>query len=410
MRNGAIKVSSISDRVLFCGNPAILDPVCQELLARGGSAAWLYDRFAFGAWLHWHPRGVRQFTCDSTSGRESRFDRSDQGMALGGGLVCRGIDLTTPILAWLKRTACERGAAQTRLIEQIERHLDAWQPEALVVDEDATPMKRIAVWAARQRGIASLVVQHGAPRVRFSFAPLAADRFLAWGKSTVDQLAGWGVQRSRMAAIGSARVAHSAPRFKSNTRSIKNILLFATTPPADSRPDAVEYHLTTRTHDDSMRMALAAVGGLKNARLTIKLHPRCRDLRRFQRLAAEFPGLHCRIMRRGSAERQVAHADVVLNCGSSAGIEAAQQGVPVIELLPAGSRDLTPAADWGQFGSAGTFEELCRLLDEALHKSSRGRSACSEVFARTGRAAAQAIVDQIFKPATSPTLAMQEAR
>jgi hypothetical protein len=32
------------------------------------------------------------------------------------------------------------------------------------------------------------------------------------------------------------------------------------------------------------------------------------------------------------------------------------------------------------------------------------------VFARTGRAAAQAIVDEIFEPATSPTLAMQEAR
>ena len=90
-------------------------------------------------------------------------------------------------------------------------------------------------------------------------------------------------------------------------------------------------------------MALAAVAGLPQARLTIKLHPRCRDAKHMGRLIAEFPGLDCRVVRRCSLERMIRGADVILNCGSSAGIEAAHLGVPVIELLPARSRELTPA-------------------------------------------------------------------
>jgi hypothetical protein len=302
-------------------------------------------------------------------------------------LVYRGIDLTPSVNRWLAGIARSRGGQQVRLSHHVQRYLAAWRPERLIVDEDATPLKRIAVWHARQAGIPSLVVQHGAPRVRFGFAPLAADKFLAWGESSQQQLVAWGVPSERIVIAGSPRVKPARVGVRDHARP--EILLFATTRPRDDRPDAVEYHLTTRTHDDSLRMAFLAVAQLPAARLTVKLHPRAGDPARIQRLMGEFPGLQCRVVHRGSADRWLRRCDVVLNCGSSAGIEAAYAGLPVIELLPAGSRELTPAAEWGLFASVRTADELCCQLARAL--SADAITKRPSVFATTGSSAARLI-------------------
>lgn len=386
----------LTRRILLCGNPRVLNPLCGELLGRGCQVAWLYDRFAFGACARWWARGVQQLTCDSACGQSNRFRPS-----LGEPLLHCGVELAPSIHGWLQHTCQHFGAAQSRLIDQVTRHLATWQPDAIVLDEDATPLPRIAVWAARRQGVRSLVVQHGAPRVRFGFAPLTADQFLAWGESSASQLAAWGVPRERIIVTGSTSAASVKTR-RTNSRSCPTILLFATTLPSDARPDAVEYHLTSQTHDEMLRMALAAVAGLPRARLVIKLHPRCRTSDRVKKLLAEFPGLNCRLVRRGKPGPLLQQADVVLNCGSSAGIEAAHQGLSVIELLPAGSHDLTPAAAWGLFGSATSFEQLCTLLDRALRGDSR-HSARTDVFAATGRQAARALADAVLqsRPANS---------
>jgi hypothetical protein len=382
--------TSSSTRILLCGNPRILDPVCRELLNRRQQVAWLYDRFPFAASARWQWRGVRLFTCDADRGQRDGF--SPPRLAP---LVCRGIDLATPAAIWLQRTRGQRGARQTRLVEEAGRHIEAWQPTAVIVDEDATPLPRIVLWHARQMGATSFVVQHGAPRVRFGFAPLAADRFLAWGQSSAEQLCGWGVPRERIEITGSPQRTPAPGRLNRSRADSIRILLFATTSPADDRPDAVEYHFTARTHDDCLRMAFA-VAARHRAELIIKLHPRCRDQSPVERLVAEFPELHCRIVR-GTPQHWLQRSDVVLNCGSSAGIEAAHGGWPVIELLPAGSRDLTPADQWGLFGSARNVEELLALLERALlaRDSCHMRSA-DRVFIRTGEQAASAIADAIL--------------
>jgi hypothetical protein len=270
----------------------------------------------------------------------------------------------------------------------------AWRPTAVVLDEDATPLARIVVWAARQQGATSYVVQHGAPRVRFGFAPLAADRFLAWGESSAAQLSDWNVPREQVLLTGSTQCLPQVRRAHHKRDEIKQILLFATMPPCDARPDAVEYHLTTRAHNECLRMAFSAVQRLSRALLLIKLHPRCADAMPIERLAAEFPDLKCRIVR-GTPQRWLRQADVVLNCCSSAGIEAAHCGLPVIELLPAGGRRFSCAA-WGLFGAASGVEELAALLEAALTADAPLKPSTRHVFLRTGAAAARAAVNAIL--------------
>jgi hypothetical protein len=193
---------------------------------------------------------------------------------------------------------------------------------------------------------------------------------------------------------------------KPETADQKEILLFATTPPADERPDAVAFHLTSETHRRMLRIACAAVAAIPGARLTIKLHPRCRDTEVFRAVAAEFSSLRYCIVRRARSRKLVRRAACILNCTSSAGIEANQLGVPVIELIPEGSSDLLPAREWGTLGTATCEAELTRLLAIAISKRERRTSNDRQVFAASGQDAARRIVDELLV-LSSPAAAKQ---
>jgi hypothetical protein len=437
-------------RVVLCGSRRVLGGICDELVARGGQVAWLYDRFAVQTWLRWRWAGVTQLVCnvrDRTSNIEpfdvrcSMFDvRCSQQLIPR--LSCRGIDLSAPLIRWLANVQRQQGEQQGRLWQSIEAHFARLRPTTLVLDEDATPMARAAIAAARRHGAPSVVVQHGVPRVKFGFAPLAADHIFAWGASSRQQLLRWGVPLERIHVVGRtdcrsvrprlclaedspmgrARPTHS--KFVRRTSNVQRrtsnierrrvlrparaprpeILLFATTPPRDDRPDAVTFHFTSDAHRQMLRMACAAVASIPRARLTIKLHPRCRDAAPFRAVAAEFPDLRCRIMRQGDVARQAA---CVINCTSSAGIEAGALGAPVIELIPAGSLDLLPAREWNALGTARTEPELRGLLHVALNDGAAQRGVGAgdrgQVFAAVGREAARRAVDELLTIAPAAT-------
>src|SRR5207244_415317 len=105
----------------------------------------------------------------------------------------------------------------------------------------------------------------------------------------------------------------------------------------------------------------------------------------FRQAAREFPGFRCRIVRRGNIRQLVRQAACVLNCTSSAGIEAGLLGVPVIELIPAGSLDLVPASQWGTLGPARTEGELRRLLRIVLEGSLQNEDAVNDVAGSDSR-------------------------
>ncbi|MBX3411972.1 MAG: hypothetical protein KF708_04580 [Pirellulales bacterium] len=412
-RNTADPTLPASDRprVVLCGNPRVLDPVCHELLARGVQVWWLYDRFAVRGFARWRMRGVRQLVCDSDLGTANVFAE----LKLTARLACRGIDLGHTIERWLADRAQAYGPRHTRLLAEAERQLRAIQPDALLCDEDATPLPRVAIQVTRTFGTQSYVVQHGAPCIRFGFAPPAADRLLVWGESSQRQLARWGVTRDRISITGATMVSTTALSERTckptadgveKPASQKHVVLLATVPPSDRRPDAVEYHLTSKTHRDMLMTACQAVSRLPQARLTIKLHPRTRDTSSFTSVLASFPGLKATVLRGGNLARLVDRADVVLSCASSAGVEAAARGVPVIQLLPSGSIDLLANDAWGFVGTARGGAELEALLEQAF--SGASTSPAAPVFAAGGQAAARRIAEVVLDRVSVPVAVRHE--
>ena len=354
--------------MVLCGNPRLLDPVCRELLARGCSVWWLYDRFALRSWLRWRPAGVGQLVCDSSLGRENRLVQPAVGT-----VDCRGVDLAGPLKRWIADRLATHGRRQTRIVEAIDTHFGRLRPDVLVLDEDATPLARAAVALARRHRAASFVVQHGAPVCRFGFVPLAADRFLAWGRSSRDQLTRWGMPGERIQITGSPQHDALCRALRSRRRrrpAAENrpprILLLATSPPRDDRPDSVAFHLTAGNYAGMLRMALEAVSEIPGAELVVKLHPRTPHDPIARAVLAEFPSLASRVVTGGPLAMWLARADCVLSCASSAGVESTLAGVPVIQLLPAGSGDVLPHDAWGMIGTARHRVELEPLLARAL--------------------------------------------
>lgn len=390
-----------SPRVVLCGNPRLLDPVAAALLHRHSRLWWLYDRFALGSWLRWRRQGVGQMTCNSSLGVQHRFG----GHKLGR-IDCRGIDLARPLERWLAERLAIHGPRQARLLDQIDRHFRRVRPQALVLDEDATPMARAAVAVARQYGATSFVVQHGVPCCRFGFAPLAADRILAWGQSSAEQLLRWGVATEQIRVTGLPQHERLYCRLTGQRRSNNTgaseqkptrILLLATVPPRDERPDAVIFHLNRKTYAAMLQAAIAAVAAIPDAHLIVKLHPRAPHDPILDRLLADRPALARTIVRSGALEKCLDGIDCVLSCGSSAGVEATLSGVPVIQVLPAGSGDFLPHDCWGMQGTARSEAELRQLLARVLEGDLRPSSAPSpQVFGGLCGSTAERITEAIL--------------
>jgi len=383
-------------RIVLCGNPRLLGPVCRELLDRHARVWWLVDRFAVKLWLRWRAAGVGQLVCDSSEGRENRLPKPRLRAELAQRLSLGGVDLAVPIERWLNDRAATHGPCQTRLIERIDHHFHGVRPDAVVLDEDATPLARAAVALGRRHEARSFVVQHGAPYCRFGFSPLAADRFLAWGTSSKRRLVAWGVPSEQIRVVGMPRSALPpvVSRPLDATRPPR-VLLLATAPPRDGRPDSVALQLSGRKYAEMLRVVFASMAAVEGAELIVKLHPRASDDPVIRTLQAEFPALRCRVVRRGRFERWLDRVDCVLSCGSSAGVEAATTGVPVTQLAPASATGFLPDGQWGMAGTASNRRELDRLLAAAL-TADRKPGPDPQVFAALGRNAAARIAQEVL--------------
>jgi hypothetical protein len=386
-----------SGGVVFCGNPTLLGPVCREVLNRGVRAWWLFDRFSPGAWRRWRPRGCGQWVCDGSLGRDARGTIYS---ARVGRVECRGVDLSLAVERFLLALRTTHGPRHARLLERLDNRFQRFRPATLVLGEDATPLARAAAAVARRYRVPSCVLQHGAPCCPFGFAPLAADRILVWGESSARQLIDWGVPQQRIELAGSPWHEEFLASCNKNRESRDvtrkaRILLLATVPPRDDRPDAVQLHLTTKSYREMVEMALSAVSVIPGAELTVKLHPRSPDDPLIRAALARFAGLKSQVVS-GPLDRHLAEADCVLSCMSSAGVDAALAGLPVIQLLPAGSGSILRHTNWGLHGTARTAQELADQLAQVLAGDTAPPGPLPNIFHRLDGATAARIAGRIL--------------
>jgi hypothetical protein len=381
-------------QVVLCGNPRVLDSLVVPLQERGARVWWLYDRFALRAFVAWRWHGVGQLVCNASQAIENQLQ-----VDVPQRLEMAGVDLAPAVRQFAERWLHSHGLRQSFLARTLADHFQRLRPAAVILDEDATPWARAVVVAARAAGARSLVVQHGAPCCRFGFAPLAADEICVWGRSAQSQLLRWGVPADQVRITGSPyhdrlRRQLQRRRPKPTAQSARpRLLMFATVPPRDERPDAVAIHWTRQSYADVLQAALEGASRVGCCELLIKLHPRAGRDPILDAAIANHPRLAVRLVRRGQLHQLLRGIDCVLSCGSSAGIDATLSGIPVIQILPAGASDFLSRESWGLAGIAHTAAELERLLQEALTSAGPPRPLDPNVFGRFDVSAAERIAD-----------------
>ncbi len=356
-------------RVLLCGSPRVFDPLCPELLQYGASLWWLHERFPCRCWWRWRNSRIVQLACDSPNPTSHDPPNLPQH-ALARPVSFSGIDLTSTVERWLASRAAQHGAWHQRLLSSARQHVARVRPHVVLLDEDATPFKRAIVAMARRVGATSAVVQHGAECVRFGFVPLAADYFFAWSAASRDQLLDWGAPAERVLLTDSPLRARALalPRWPGITpRQQPCVLLAATVPPREHRPDSVALHLTPSTFHGMLHALCTALERCApGCTLVVKPHPRTHDDAALKTALLQAAGVRVRWTRARSLAEALRGCHLVVSMFSTAGLEAAAAGWPVIQLLPAGSANILPANLWGMLGSARTAAELEPLLRRAL--------------------------------------------
>ncbi len=426
------KSSAAEGTAWLCGNPRLLAPLAPELCRRGTTPLWLFPRLALRWWGVSLRHGRGQWCYES--GIASPLAESEEPPQLAR-LEFRGLNLAGALNPWLARRWRQDHLRLRRVEASLRRAWRKFPPRVVLLDEDATALKRLLVQLAREHRVPSVVVQHGVPRVRFGFAPPAADALCLWGNRSQEQLHAWGVPQEKLFVTGSP--AHDelfAPggRFHSGQAAPVaervagapleetpfRVLLLATTRPRPLRPEPAAFHLTLEEYQRLLFLAVEEVLRWPQARLTIKLHPRDADARWYRQFVPEEERHRVRIESRRTLWHLLPEHHLVLHIASGAGVEAALAGWPVVELLPQGGSELLPAKRWGMLGTARSPEQLHRYLRRWL-KMPRGGAFgdCKQVMANFSGAAAPRVVEVALqlasgggpRPAPS-TSSLQEPR
>ncbi|MBI5667996.1 MAG: hypothetical protein HZC41_08290 [Chloroflexi bacterium] len=98
---------------------------------------------------------------------------------------------------------CDLASAAANTVEEVKRLLSQLRPRLLVLAADHLLPGSAAAAAARDLGIESLVLLHGA--VSPYNAPLTADRMGVWGEVSFDQMVQLGVPPEQLVVLGSPR-------------------------------------------------------------------------------------------------------------------------------------------------------------------------------------------------------------
>ncbi len=272
--------------------------------------------------------------------------------------------------------------------EAMRRWLEAARPRWLVVASDQHRIGRVAVGEARQRGVRSLVLQHGLPQYALGYVPVVADAVATWSEAADAWFRRQGTPPDRLVRLGNPRVdALADPAFAAGAASVADRFAAAGSPRI-----LVTLSPSDRERNRAIvRIALDVVGAERTANVVVKLHPgdgRWDDVRRLIRSSDASRG-RVIIARREPLYPFLAWADAVFLDRSTVALESLAAGVPVA-LYGGGSAeargDLDPGID---LPTVSTAAELAAFAAHVADPTSR------EEFVATRRPALERSVGPV---------------
>jgi hypothetical protein len=279
----------------------------------------------------------------------------------------------------LARIAAELTSA-VRIGEAFADLLDQERPSLCVLGQDAFTVERVLVRVARSRSIPTVALIHGGFRPRRIYRNVAGetDRLLVWGPEDVAGLIGAGVEPGRVGVVGSVvyqeryPVSPAPPDEGAVQRARERLGLPPKRPVVLVLTAAITSGLAAiarpATHRQCWRELTALAAGRPEVTVAIKPHPSYDHFELYRRIADSGPpNLVLLEDVQLAIALTAATAAIMINYSTTAGMECAMSGVPVVlwlaGLFPANADD--PMARGGA-RVVGSAAELAVTLDRLL--------------------------------------------
>lgn len=271
--------------------------------------------------------------------------------------------------------------AQTLFDAETSEHLlDRLRPRVVLVASDAHRYARLLVLAARARGVASAVLQHGALVGDHFYVPVVADRMLAWGPWCRDWFVDRGTPPDRVEPVGFVRAPDRRAASSPDAAGAR-CALYAGQPV----PDHVTRDLLARCRD--------ALEGDPWLRLRVRPHPGEGRRALLAEVVAGWPATVRERVELSPPERSLKEdleaADVVLASQSTVAIDALAAGVPVVTLRHEAVREAIPFRAFACTEEATSGAELLDALGgvaDPARAAARAKGADAFLDAYLGRA------------------------
>ena len=211
------------------------------------------------------------------------------------------------------------------LINVLEKYLSNSKIEKLVLNTDVHKLSRIMTLLARNSGIPSFVLQHGATIGKFGYLPILATKIFLWGQESYQWLKNNKQAENKLVITGSPRMDSYRYDFinkKENFSNIKKILI-------------VMAPIGYKESKQFLEMILKSIlmnSSIQDIELTIKLHPSSNDYKDLPETVFGLTNLDFRIFKNEPLSELIKETDCVISTKSTAGMEALIFNKPLIQI------------------------------------------------------------------------------
>jgi len=269
-----------------------------------------------------------------------------------------------------------------RYIEIINNMLSVEKPRLFVVMNEITTIGNIAAHIAKQKGIKTLCIQHGAMGNASGFTPVSADKIAVWGGNSKKSLINRNTPKEKIIITG-------APQFDNltgfNAKMEEDIKKEINLDPSK------KYILfTTQTLpyvEEAVRCVCKAVKSIPSLQLVIKTHPSEYSTKKYEKIIKE-SGVDG-ILTKKYLHPLIKGCNAMLTVASTTGLEALIMGKPLITINLSGKPDIMPYAESGAAIGVYNPGDVKQVIKSVLEKK--------EIREKLAKKAKKFIYDQCYK-------------
>ncbi len=214
-----------------------------------------------------------------------------------------------------------------RYVHMMQNMLRAEQPQSVLLKNDGPLPTRTVATAAENKGVPTLLVQHGVDLPSRRYVPVS-DQIAVWGERWQEVMERKGVERERIKITGAPQFDHLARYSAKDQSQIREQLSVS----IDCGTFTVL--LASQPFDDTIRSnlvqtAIGAVRDLPNVELLLRPHPR-EDTELHKKAASDIPNVQ--VVESDDIHDLLFASDVVLALRSTVVLEASLLNRPVVIL------------------------------------------------------------------------------